>query len=140
MSFSLGIVLSLALAIPPVSDLPVASLSHYQVSPGQRFVIATSDQTLRGQFVDPASGECLVVASATGKSFGPLQRLWLLGATQGNQPGAGGLQLTFMHQVRVGMRMEMGLGDLSPENRVVTEPVRSITLLASPRSLQTAHR
>jgi hypothetical protein len=37
-----------------------------------------------------------------------------------------------MHQLRVGMRMELGLGDLGRENRVVTQPVRSITLLASP--------
>lgn len=140
MSFSLGVVLSVALATPPMLEAPVISLSHHQVSPGQQFIIATSDQVLRGQFVDPASGECLVTASQAGKSFGPLQRLWLLGATQGNQPGAGGLQLTFMHEVRVGMRMELGLGDLSREHRVVTQPVRSITLLASPSSQQTALR
>ena len=141
MSFPLGLVLTVALAAPPVSEGPVVTLSHHQVRPGQRFEIATNDHVLRGQFVDPATGECLAALSVTGQAFGPLQRLWLLGATQGNQPGAGGLQLTFMQQVRVGMKMELGLGDLSREHRVVTPPVTRITLLGgAPGSQQTALR
>jgi len=148
MSFSLGLALAVALAAPPMPHLPVAALpvvpvvtlSHHQVRPGQRFEIATSDHVWRGKFIDPATGECLAATAETGRHFGPYQRLWLLGATQGNQPGAGGLQLTFMHQVRVGMRMELGLGDLAREHRVVTQPVRSITLLNGPGSQQTALR
>lgn len=140
MSFSLGLVLSVAMAVPPVSDGPVVTLSHHWVRPGQRFEIATLDHVMRGEFVDPATGECLAATSAFGQQFGQPQRLWLLGATQGNQPGAGGLQLTFMHQIRVGMKMELGVGDLSREHRVVTQPVRSITLIGSPNSQQTVLR
>lgn len=140
MSFSFGLVLTVALAAPPVSECPVVTLSHHLVRPGQRFEIATSDHVMRGKFVDPATGECLAATSDFGQQFGQPQHLWLLGATQGNQPGAGGLQLTFMHQIRVGMKMELGLGDLSREHRVVTQPVRSITLLGSPSSQQTAVR
>ncbi|MCE9557260.1 MAG: hypothetical protein K8T91_28260 [Planctomycetes bacterium] len=140
MTFSLGLVLSVAMAVPPVSEGPVVSLSHNLVRPGQRFEIATLDRVMRGEFVDPATGECLAATKSFGQQFGQPQRLWLLGATQGNQPGAGGLQLTFMHQIRVGMKMELGLGDLSREHRVVTQPVRSITLLGSPSSQQTVLR
>jgi len=100
--------------------------------PGQQFEIATTDQVIRGALIDPATGECLAATARAGNRFGAPRRLWLLGATQGTQPGAGGLQLTFMHQVRVGMKMEVGVGDLDRENRIVTQPVRSITLLASP--------
>jgi hypothetical protein len=131
MSLPLGLVISVALAAPPVLDGPVASLSYHQMRAGQRFEIATGDQMVRGEFVDPATGECLA-ARSSGETFGPPQRLWLLGATQGHQPRAGGLQLILMHQVRVGMRMELGLGDLGPEHRVVTQPVTSIVLLRGP--------
>jgi hypothetical protein len=126
-----SIVMSVVLAAPPVSLTPVARMEHRQLQPGQRFEIATENYVMRGALVDPATGECLAAKSALGRPFGPPQRLWLLGATQGSQPGAGGLQLTLMHQVRVGMKMEVGRGDLGRENRTVSEPVQSILLLGS---------
>ena len=132
MSLSLGLVLAVALSLPPISQGPVSELCHNQLRAGQRFEIATSDRIVRGEFVDPKTGECVVATSTTGHSFGPSQRVWLLGSTQGDQVGAGGLQLVLMHQVRVGMKIELGLGDLSRENRVLTKPVRSITLLGGP--------
>ena len=70
MSFSLGLVLSVAMAVPPVSDGPVVTLSHHWVRPGQRFEIATLDHVMRGEFVDPATGECLAATSAFGQQFG----------------------------------------------------------------------
>jgi len=126
------IALSVVLAAPPVSSLPVASMHHSQVQPGQRFEIATQNYVMRGEFLDPETGECIAAKSTLGRPFGQPQRLWLLGATQGAQPGTGGLQLTLMHQVRVGMKMEVGRGDLSRENRTVTGPVQSILLLGRP--------
>jgi hypothetical protein len=42
--------------------------------------------------------------------------------------------------VRVGMRMELGWGDLSREQRVVSQPVTSILLLGGANSRQTALR
>lgn len=126
------IVLSVVFAAPPISSMPVASMDHRQLQPGQRFEIATKNYVMRGEFVDPGTGECLAAKSAIGQPFGPAQRVWLLGATQGGQPGAGGLQLTLMHHVRVGMKMELGRGDLSRQNRTVTEPVQSILLLGRP--------
>ena len=63
MSFSFGLVLTVALAAPPVSECPVVTLSHHLVRPGQRFEIATSDHVMRGKFVDPATGECLAATS-----------------------------------------------------------------------------
>ncbi|MCE9553299.1 MAG: hypothetical protein K8T91_07965 [Planctomycetes bacterium] len=128
-------VLSVVLAAPPVSSTPVASttpvmsMEHRGLQPGQRFEIVTKHHVMRGEFIDPDTGECVVAKSSRGRPFGPPQRLWLLGATQGRQSGAGGLQMTLMHQVRVGMKMELGRGDLSRENRTVTEPVQSILLL-----------
>ena len=131
------IVLSLVLAADPVSSMPVASMDHNQLQPGQRFEIATTNYVMRGEFVDPGTGECLAAKSAMGQPFGPPQRLWLLGATQGNQLGAAGLQLTLMHHVRVGMKMELGRGNLSQQNRTVTEPVQSILLLGRPSAAGT---
>jgi len=135
MTFPLGLVVSVALAVPPAAAGPVTTLTYGQMRPGQQFEIATANQVFRGEFIDPATGECRAAMARAGEPWGAPHRLWLLGATQGAHAGSGGLQLTFMHQVRVGMKMELGMGSLNPENRIVTEPVRSITLLASP----TAH-
>ncbi|MCE9544342.1 MAG: hypothetical protein K8T25_02300 [Planctomycetia bacterium] len=132
------IVLSMVLAVPPAftesvaSPVSVTNIEHSQLQPGQRFEIATRSDIMRGEMVDPSTGECVAVKSTLGKPFGPPQRLWLLGATQGGQPDGGGLQLTLMHQVRVGMKMEVARGDLSRQNRTVTEPVQSILLLGRP--------
>lgn len=128
------LVLSVVLSAPPVSSTPVEKMEHHQLQPGQRFEIATQNHVMRGQLIDPSTGECVAAKSAMGQPFGPPQRLWLLGATQGRPPGSGGLQLTLMHQVRVGMKMELARGDLSRQNRTVSEPVQSILLLGRPTS------
>ena len=96
---------------------------------GQSFEITTADRVLRCELIQPATGEALVNGSWDGKHFGPQRRVFLLGATQGQQPESGGLTLILMHEVREGMRLELGMGSLDQRDRRVTTPVRSFKLL-----------
>ena len=52
--------------------------------------------------------------------------VFLLGATQGRAPEAGGLMLVKMNQLQTGMRLELGVGSLDANQRFVTEPIQDI--------------
>ena len=103
----------------------VTSLSHGQMSPGRKFEIHTADRTFRGQMIDPATGECQLTVSADGETFSPARTAFLLGATAGRQANQ---LFVVMREVRVGMRMELGLGDLEQRHRLITGEVTSIAL------------
>ncbi len=57
--------------------------------------------------------------------FAPPGSLYLLGATAGRQARQ---MLVLMHEVKVGMRMELGVGDLAEKNREITGEVKAIKL------------
>jgi hypothetical protein len=136
-----GLVLAFALSASPVMEHPVQAVSYQQLQPGQAFQIVTGDQVFQANLVDPSTGECHGTYSIPGGATPEEHRMWLLGASHGPQAGGDGLSLVLMHQIRVGMRMEIGDGDLATEHRMFTAPVRSITLLSSaPSANQTAVR
>jgi hypothetical protein len=115
-----------ALATMAAADnAQVASLSHHQLAAGQTFEIATIDRVYRGHLVDRATGECQMTSSADGTTFTPPRTVYLLGATAGPQARQ---TLVLMHEVKVGLRMELGLGDLDAKNRYITGEVRAIKL------------
>lgn len=104
----------------------VKSFSPYQLEVGQRFEIQTEDCLYRGELLDRSTGEARLAVAADGEHFGPEQPVFLLGATQGRQDG---YLLVLMRQVKAGLKMELGVGDLAEEHRQVTAPVTSIRLL-----------
>lgn len=110
-------------------------LSLDTLAAGQSLEITTADRVLRCDLINPVTGEALVSGSWDGKNFGTQRRVFLLGATQGQQPGSGGLTLILMHEVREGMRVELGMGSLDERDRRVTTPVQSVKLLPSSDSV-----
>ena len=124
MGHSASVLIALAM-MAANSDTEVASLSHDQLTAGQKFEIQTADRVYRGQLVDRATGQCQMATSADGASFTPPRTVYLLGATAGPQARQ---MMVLMHQVKVGMKMELGLDDLDAKNRHITSDVKSIKL------------
>jgi hypothetical protein len=118
---SVGVLLLTSLA----SASEVQSLRHSDLSVGQRFEIQTSRRLYRGQLVDRSTGECRMEAAWDGVHFGQPRTVFLLGATQGPQAG---ITLIVMHTIQVGLKMELGIGDLDPKHRYFTGAVKSIVV------------
>lgn len=116
-----------ALATMAANDTrEVTSIEHSQLTAGQKFEIRTTDLTYRGELVDRSTGACRISTSLDGANFEKPRTVYLLGATAGQQEQQ---TLVLMRQVKVGLKMELGLGDLEPNNRQLTAEVRSIRLL-----------
>lgn len=107
-------------------DKDVALLDHSRLLAGQRFEIQTADRVFRGQLIDRTTGECQLAVSNDGASFAAPRTAYLLGATAGPQDRQ---MLVVMRQVRVGLKMELALGDLDAKHREITSEVKSIRLL-----------
>jgi hypothetical protein len=112
--------------IAGAANTEVTAFSHSQLAVGQKFEIQTADRAYRGQMVDRATGECQLAVSTDGTNFSPPRTTFLLGATAGRQARQ---MLVLMREVKVGMKMELGLGDLEPKNREVTSEVKAIKLV-----------
>jgi hypothetical protein len=120
-----AVVLFALATMAQVPGTEVATLAHRQLAVGQKFEIATQDQVFRGQLLDRSTGECQLAASDDGRTFAPVRTVYLLGATVGPQDRQ---MLVLMHEVKVGMKMELGLDDLEQKNRRITGEVRAIRL------------
>jgi hypothetical protein len=107
------------------ADKEVTSVSSRQLNVGQKFEIRTDDCVYRGQMVDRTSGQCLLTTSPDGTHFTAPRTVYLLGATAGQQDRQ---SLVLMHEVKVGLKMELGLDDLAEKNRQITGEVRTIRL------------
>jgi hypothetical protein len=103
----------------------VSSLSHTRLAVGQKFEIRTADRAYRGWVVDRSTGECQIAVSNDGEIFSPPRPVFLLGATVGPQ---GKQMLVLMHEIKVGMKMELGLGDLEQKHREITSEVKAIKI------------
>lgn len=106
--------------------MPVTSITHDRMPLGQEFVIETTDEIYRGQLLDRATGECQMTIARHGAAFSPSRTVYLLGATAGPQDEQ---TLVLMHEVKVGLKMELGLDDLEAKNRVITGEVKAIKFL-----------
>lgn len=91
---------------------------------GQRFEIQTEDCTYVAEIVDRKSGECRM-RLADGKRLSEPRTVFIVGATRGVQD-----RLTFlrMYEIQVGMKLELGLDDLSEANRAHTTVVTGFKL------------
>lgn len=104
----------------------VAHVKVGDIARGSRLEFSTTGHVYRGEMVDPATGEVRLAASTDGVRFTAPQTVFLLGATQGRAPEAGGLMLVKMNQLQTGLCMELGVGSLNESDRRLTEPLRSI--------------
>ncbi len=107
-------------------DMEVPSMTHAAMAVGQSFEIATDQHIFRGQLLDRSTGACQMTMSRDGETFSPARTVYLLGATVGPQDRQ---TLILMHEVKVGLKMELGIDDLEKQNRVVTGEVKSIKFL-----------
>jgi hypothetical protein len=64
--------------------------------------------------------------------------VYIVGCGQGDQPNAGGLKLVFMWEIRVGLKMELGVETMEQKDRRYSGAVTSIRLL--PDETLTAQR
>lgn len=113
-------------AMGAAPDAQVTSIIHEKLPVGQAFQIETDEHVYRGQLIDRNTGECQMTILDRGKSSAPSRTVYLLGATVGMRDRQ---MLVLMHEVKVGLRMELGLDDLEQKNRVITGEVKAITLL-----------
>jgi hypothetical protein len=104
----------------------VTAIEHSQFTAGQKFEIRTTDRTYRGELVDGSTGACQIASSVDGANFETPRTVYLLGATAGPTERQ---TLVLMRQVRVGLKMELGLGGLEPGHRVLSAKVESIRLM-----------
>ena len=125
MGHSAMVLVALA-AMAAAPDAQIASIAHRDLPVGQSFEIETADQVFRGQLLDRSTGECQMTFSGDGKEFSPARTVYLLGATAGPQ---GPQMLVRMHEVQVGLKMELGIDDLEQRHRLITSEVRNIRLL-----------
>ena len=106
-------------------DTEVSSLAHGNMAVGQKFEIQTTDHVFRGELLDRATGLCQMAVSRDGATFTPARTVYLLGATAGPQDRQ---MLVLMHEVKLGMKMELATDDLQQKNRLITSEVKAIKL------------
>ena len=106
-------------------DTEVSSFAHGKMAVGQKFEIETTDHVYRGELLDRATGQCQMAVSSDGATFAPARTVYLLGATAGPQDRQ---LLVLMHEVKVGMKMELAMDDLQQKNRLITGEVKAIKL------------
>lgn len=114
------------LAMMMTADATVLeSLSVGQLKNGQRFEIRTEDGAYEAELVNRKTGECRMRVS-DGSRYSEPRTVFIVGATRGVQDR---LTLLRMHEVCVGMKVELGLDDLSEANRAHTANVTGFALL-----------
>ena len=124
MGHSASVLLALA-TMAAAEGKQMRNVSHGPWAVGQKFEIETADQIYRGQLLDRASGQCLVTTSSDGTRFSVPRKVYLLGATAGQQADQ---TLVLMHEIKVGLRMELGIDDLDQKHRQITSEVKAIRL------------
>lgn len=106
-------------------DAALDQVSVRKLAAGQEIAIATHSRVYRGHVVDPQTGEMELALSRDGERFGEPVRLFVLGATAGAQPDSAHI-LVRMGKIRVGDRMELGLGSREAVDRAISDPVLDI--------------
>jgi hypothetical protein len=99
------------------------SLRLDQLTAGQQFDVHTEHRLYRSELVDQKTGECRMWASWDGQRFSEERTVYLLGATRGPQEG---FTLVAMHEIKIGQKLELGIGSLKQKHRYLTGPVKSI--------------
>lgn len=106
-------------------DAALDQVAVRKLAAGQEIAISTHSRVYRGHVVDPQTGEMELALSRDGERFGEPVRLFVLGATTGAQPDSAHI-LVRMGKIRVGDRMELGLGSREAVDRAISDPVLDI--------------
>jgi len=114
---------------PSTSEAATDSFAISTLKRGQQIEVQTDKRYFRFRVVDPTTGQMIGSMSEDGQEFGEAATVYLLGATRGRQQGDGGITLMRMHELKVGMSMELGVFDLKQKNRWITAPVRRFAVL-----------
>jgi len=121
--------LALAYCVPSSANEPVRSLQLSKLTKQQSFNISTAERQYQVKLVDPLTGESLVKSSIDGETYGPAERMFIVGALSERQPDDGAISVVFMGEIREGMCIEWGKDSLAHKNRGTTTPVRTISLV-----------
>ena len=105
----------------------LASLSIGGLAARDRLEIRTAKYILRLDIVDPAAGEAVASLSSDGVHFGPADRVFVLGATNGRHPE--GLMVVRMGRLEVGKGIELAVHTMDAKDRRITAPVEAFHVI-----------
>ena len=111
----------------------VKQIDFYSLNPDTRLKLFTETRVIELVITNPIAGEAVARVSQDGATFGLPKNVILMGATRGQQRGA--LSLIEMGVIRTGLKLELGLRNRSPENRLLTQPLNRIELSNNPDSV-----
>lgn len=114
-------------------DVGFQKLGRREMKLGRVYEIRTKDDTgheavYHARVKDVLKGETRMTENYNGVTSKP-HTVYIVGCGQGDQPNAGGLKLVFMWEIRVGLKMELGVDSMEQKDRRYTGAVTSIRLL-----------
>jgi hypothetical protein len=123
-------------------DAGIKKLGRREMKLGRVYEIRTKDDTgheaiYHARVKDVLKGETRMTEIYNGVTSKP-HTVYIVGCGQGRQPNDGGLTLVFMWEIRVGLKMELGVNTMEKQDRRYSGEVTSIRLL--PDEVLTAQR
>jgi hypothetical protein len=102
-------------------------LSFGDLKSGDTIALETATESYEFRIIDTQRVSAMANRLEAGSTSESLGFVRLLGATAGKQ--GGGLTLVEMGVIRIGWKLELGLGDLHSNNRFQTAPITAINLM-----------
>jgi|TARA_B110000467_G_C18188569_1_gene404712 hypothetical protein len=102
-------------------------VSFGDLKSGDTIAFETATESYELQIIDTQRVSAMASRLETGSISESLGFVRLLGATTGKQ--GGGLTLVEMGVIRIGRKLELGLGDLHSANRFQTAPITAIKII-----------
>ena len=99
------------------------------LSAGDVLEVTTAKGRYTFEIVNAETGEARGRAAYGGAPYGQTRRVFVFGSTHGREALGQGMMLIQMNRVRVGMRLELGVGSEKQQDRHLTEAVRSIRVV-----------
>ena len=103
-----------------------SALALDELAAGDVIEITTDTGRYRFEVVDATTGETRGQAAYGSDPYSPAHRVFVLGSTHGRDAKSAGMMLVQMHQIRVGMRLELGVRSKNQGDRHLTAPIKSI--------------
>jgi hypothetical protein len=100
-----------------------------ELSAGDVLEVTTAKGRFQFEMVNAQTGETRGRAAYGSDPYGRERQVFVLGSTHGREALGQGMMLVQMHRVRVGMRLELGIGSQQQHDRQLTEAVRSIRVV-----------
>ena len=115
------------------NDAGIKKLGRREMKLDRVYEIRTKDDTgheaiYRARVKDVLKGETRMTEIYQGVASKP-RTVYIIGCGQGDQPNAGGLKLVFMWEIRVGLKMELGIDSMEQKDRRYSGQVTSIRMV-----------